>query len=223
MTRKNYLSELETLSLSLSQMAVLVDTLIGQSMQALVYGNTEMAEIMLRNAEAVDLVEIEIEKLCLRMIALQQPVGRDLRLISGALAIAMDLQRIGDHGRKIARITRALPAGGAGQVSDELLHVVDTLRRILGGVVDILETHEMDASEIVLSGALEIESALSRLQEFSHAAMSRGASEGVTASYLLFAAHHLAEAAELAVDITERTAYAMTGKSVRDLPAPNSV
>ena len=219
MTRKNYLSELETLSMALSQMAVLVDGLIGQSIQALAYGNTEMAEIMLRNAEAVDLSEIEIEKLCLKIIALQQPVGRDLRLISGALTIAMDLQRIGDHGRKIARITRELPRSGAGRVPGELLEVGDTLRRILGVVVDVLETHEVDASGAVTAGALEMEGALARLQDIAHAAMTRGASEGVTASYLLFAAHHLAEAAELAVDITARIAYAMTGKSVRALPA----
>ncbi|WP_119319781.1 phosphate signaling complex PhoU family protein [Capsulimonas corticalis] len=219
MTRKHYCEELKTLSASLTRMATTVDALLAQATQALAYGNTEMAEIMLRGAETVDLCEIEIEKHCLEIIALQQPVGRDLRQISGAVTIAMDLQRIGEHARKIARITSRLPMSGRGQAPNDLLHLIGVARGMMQAVSAILDTQELcGASEVILSG-LEAEDALDRLETSTQAALEHGSTAGVTASYLLSAAHHLGEIAELAVDISERLSYVMTGRSTRALPA----
>ncbi|MCW3058626.1 MAG: phosphate uptake regulator, PhoU [Capsulimonas sp.] len=219
MTRKHYCEELKMLSDSLTQMATSVETMLILATQSLELGSTEMAEILLRGSESVDVCEIEIEKHCLEIIALQQPVGRDLRLISGSVAIAMDLQRIGEHARKIARITCELPTGGRGQTPNELRSMTDAVRSMVHSVVSILETQALDGASGVTLAGLEAEDALADLRTSAHAAMARGSAESVTASYLLSAAHHLTESAGLAVDITERLSYAMTGRSPRALPA----
>ena len=100
--------ELEELHLDMIKMASLVEESIENTIIALKDQSTELAKRVYRQDDAIDNLEHRIEKRCLKLIATQQPLAKDLRTISSALKIITDLERIGDHSADIAEITLRL-------------------------------------------------------------------------------------------------------------------
>ena len=103
--RKMFDNELIRLNNLLVEMGGLVETAIAQAVQALRTGNLQLAKRAIDYDQQIDDKEKDIESLCLKLLLLQQPVARDLRLISSALKIITDMERIGDQAADIAEIT----------------------------------------------------------------------------------------------------------------------
>lgn len=106
--RKHFDNELEYLNDSLLKMGVMVEEMIDISIQSLLKQDVDLADKVIELDDKVDDMEIKIEKKCLELIALQQPMAKDLRDISAILKIITDLERIGDHGVNIAKVTKRL-------------------------------------------------------------------------------------------------------------------
>ena len=73
-----------------------------KALEALMRRDIVLAEEVLADDKAIDRMEIDIEELCIELLALQQPLARDLRLIAAGLKISNDLERVGDHAVNIA-------------------------------------------------------------------------------------------------------------------------
>lgn len=108
--RVSYYESLVELKNDVLKMASLVEDAIVKSVQALQNGDLELAEKIIRDDEKIDEMELVLEDKCTRLIALQQPVARDLRLIIAISKLLTDLERIGDHATNIADIV--LEIGG---------------------------------------------------------------------------------------------------------------
>ncbi len=108
MTRNYFDKELEHLQLSILRMGSRVEEALINSIQALKSQNIELAEKVIIADDVIDKMEMEIEDLCLKLIALQQPIAKDLRMIATALKIITDLERMADHAVDIAKITKRL-------------------------------------------------------------------------------------------------------------------
>ncbi len=93
---RHFDEELKGLKGKLLQMASLAEESIARSVKALVERDKKLAEEVLSSDEAINLLEIEIDEVCLRLLALRQPIATDLRFITSALKIITDLERIGD-------------------------------------------------------------------------------------------------------------------------------
>ncbi|MBS4540101.1 phosphate signaling complex protein PhoU [Clostridium sp. D2Q-11] len=106
--RKYFDKELENLHDSLLKMGVMVEEMIDISIDSLLKQDDVLADKVIELDDRVDEMEIKIEKKCLELIALQQPMAKDLRDISAILKIITDLERIGDHGVNIAKVTKKL-------------------------------------------------------------------------------------------------------------------
>ncbi len=89
---------------SLSRMGELCEEAIGKATTALKEGSMEQAQKVIEADEEIDQAEIDIERLCLKLLLQQQPVARDLRQISAALKMITDMERIGDQASDIAEI-----------------------------------------------------------------------------------------------------------------------
>ena len=103
--RKKYLEQLEQLGNMLVEMGALIETAIAMATQALRGQDIELAKRAIAYDKEVDEKEREIESLCLKLLLQQQPVAKDLRLISAALKMITDMERIGDQAADIAEIT----------------------------------------------------------------------------------------------------------------------
>lgn len=92
----------------LLQMGGLVEKAITVTSQALIQHDIELAQHVIEERKAIKQLEKDIEALCLKLLLQQQPVAGDLRLISSALKMITDLERIGDQARDISDIVVAL-------------------------------------------------------------------------------------------------------------------
>ncbi|MGC8490448.1 MAG: phosphate signaling complex protein PhoU [Syntrophobacteraceae bacterium] len=96
-------SNLEELQMIILQMSALAEKALEKSTRALLERNDDLAREVLNEDREIDLLELEVDRHCLRLLALGQPMARDLRFIIGALRIAVELERIGDQAVNIAR------------------------------------------------------------------------------------------------------------------------
>ncbi|ADC88660.1 phosphate uptake regulator, PhoU [Thermocrinis albus DSM 14484] len=95
-------SELEETKQLVLRMATLVNTAIEKAIESLNKQDTLLAQEVIKGDDEIDKLEVEIEKRCVRMIALYQPEAGDLRLIMGIYKMVSDLERIGDEAENIA-------------------------------------------------------------------------------------------------------------------------
>lgn len=106
--RQTYDQHLSDLQQELIKMASLVEEAIFKAVQSLAKQDVVLAKQVIDGDDLIDQLEIEIEDRCLRLIALQQPIARDLRVISTAIRIIAHLERMADHACDIAKMTLRL-------------------------------------------------------------------------------------------------------------------
>jgi phosphate transport system protein len=103
--RERYHRDLSELKSLTKELADLVGAAIEKSVIALIDSNVELAREVIKRDQDMDDLSIRIENLCMELLALQQPMARDLRRIIGILKIGIDLERIGDLAVDVARVT----------------------------------------------------------------------------------------------------------------------
>lgn len=104
MMRSRFDTQLSLLNTELIEMGALCETVIADAVRALVQGDLELAKKTIEADKQINQKERDIEALCLKLLLQQQPVARDLRLISAALKMITDMERIGDQAADISEI-----------------------------------------------------------------------------------------------------------------------
>ncbi|MFL5382835.1 MAG: phosphate signaling complex protein PhoU [Longimicrobiaceae bacterium] len=99
---RHFHEELARLKGRLLEMSALAEELVRASVEALRERDAAAAREVVARDQQVDALEVEIDELCIELLALQQPMARDLRLITMAMKISNDLERVGDHAVNIA-------------------------------------------------------------------------------------------------------------------------
>ncbi len=95
--------ELEELRMMILQMAALTERALQNSLQALLERNTQLADEVVDGDQEINMLEVYVDRQSLRLLALDQPMARDLRFIIGCMRIAVDLERIADQAVNIAQ------------------------------------------------------------------------------------------------------------------------
>ena len=134
--REYYESQLAKLNTEMIQMGARCEDAISGAIQALLENNRTLAEKVDDFELEIDQYERDIERLCMRLLLLQQPVATDLRMVSSALKMISDLERIGDQASDIAGIT--------GYIKDEQLksgtHIYEMARAASRMVTDSVDS-----------------------------------------------------------------------------------
>ena len=107
--REKYEAELKTLNASIIKMGKMIEVAIENSVVALLGRDTATAKVIATNDDKIDDMEKDIESQCLRLLLQQQPMASDLRIITAALKMITDMERIGDHAADIADLIIELP------------------------------------------------------------------------------------------------------------------
>lgn len=107
--RDNYLKQLNDLQNKLLDMGKMAECAIERTKDSMVFKDYHLANLNIEKDKEIDYQMKEIEKLCLKILMRQQPVAKDLRLISSILKMVSDLERIGDNAAKISEIFLSLP------------------------------------------------------------------------------------------------------------------
>lgn len=108
MTRNYFDKELQELQVSLLKMSSMTEEILGNSIKALKAQDAVLAQKVIDDDAEIDDMEYVVEDKCIKLIALQSPLAKDLRIIATALKIITDLERIADYAVDIAKITKKL-------------------------------------------------------------------------------------------------------------------
>ena len=118
---RHFHDQLATLKQRMLDMSGKAETLIEMSVDALADRDTAKADAVIEGDHEVDALELEVEQLAISLLALQQPMARDLRFIIAAIKISSDLERVGDHAVNIAQSAQRLAAwGGTFQLQPQI-------------------------------------------------------------------------------------------------------
>ncbi len=140
MVESRFHSDLEQLKMIILRMATLTEQALDKSVKALVERNDELAEEVLKGDQEINLLEVEVDRHSLRLLALDQPMARDLRFIIGSMRIAVDLERIADQAVNIAQraiFLNSRPPLPSNEAIEELAETaIDMLRMVIGSFVN---------------------------------------------------------------------------------------
>jgi phosphate transport system protein len=134
---RHFHDQLTTLNRRLLAMSEKAEALIELSVDALLTKDQAKADAVIAGDREVDAMEVEIESAALELLALQQPMARDLRFIIGAIKVTSDLERIGDHAVNIAQTAQRLVALRTTITPDpEIEDMARRARAMLGDAID---------------------------------------------------------------------------------------
>ncbi|MBV9849029.1 MAG: phosphate signaling complex protein PhoU [Armatimonadetes bacterium] len=208
-TRHEFHEELAALDRQLLEMGTAAERMVGSAVSALRGGDVPLAESVLDQDDAVDEMNRDIEARCMRLLALQQPMARDLRLIGTALKVITDVERIGDHAVDIAKIARRFTQQLHG--SRPLVDVgplAEMAQSLLRRSLEALVQRDADLAARVVAEDDQIDETFQSLRD---ALFSFAGSSTAPAAYTLLAMVYLERIADHAVNIAERVSYVETG------------
>ena len=211
-TRQSFHDELAALEQELLHMGALTGTMLGQAVEAVQRSDALLAETVLSQDDAVDEMDRRIEAQCIRLLALQQPMARDLRQIESALKVITDLERIGDHAVDIAKIARKLTQEF--YLKAPLLDIGPlalTAQTMLHQSLESLVRHDLELAVRVCENDDEADDAFKTLRDELLAMTQDKPSLVFPASYMLLAVVYLERIADHATNIAERVYYIETG------------
>lgn len=211
MTRAAYTNQIQDLQDSVVSMASMVDKAIARAMDAMQAQDVQLAQVVREGDQEINELRWAGERQALTLIATQGPMAGDLRLITAAMQIFTDLERMGDHASGIAKIVV--------QTADEALlkPLVDIPRMALiarellaDSITSFVEQDEAKAWQVARRDE-EIDSLYDQIYRELLTYMMADPSTINRATHLLWAAHNIERIGDRVTNICERTVFTVTG------------
>ncbi len=216
-TDKHYETELKTLHLKILEMGGLVEKQITNGMSALINRDDEHARVTIDRDHAVNAMDVEIDDLCFRLLALHQPAAKDLRLITTGLKITTDLERIGDMAVNMCE--RVLELNQETQLKPfvDLPRMADVAQAMLRESLDAFVREDVDLALKVCRDDDIIDDLTHQLFRELLSYMIEDPTTITRAIRLLFIAKYIERIADHATNIAEMVVFMVKGKSIRHL------
>lgn len=213
---RHFHDQLEELKARLLSMSNHAEELVEQSVDALLHHDRELAETVIAGDRTINDLEVDVEQRAIALLALQQPMARDLRFIVGAIKVSSDLERIGDHAVNIAQSALRIIEGGAGLVPEPA--IADMARRSRAMLADALDAFlrgdgALGRSVCAADDAVDaLHDSIFRIL-LTH--MMEDARTITPSLELLLVSRNLERVADLATNIGEDAVYLAEGKQIK--------
>ena len=207
------LSELKQRLLDMSEKA---EALIDLAVESLRERDAGKAEAVLAADHEIDDLEVEVEQRAISLLALQQPMARDLRFIVGAIKISSDLERVGDHAVNIAQCTlRLLDVPVALAPGLEIDEMAKRAREMLGDAIDAFIRADGALGRAVCKRDDEVDALEESTFRVLLTHMMESAATISPGLQLLLVSRNLERVADLATNIGEDAVYLAEGKQIK--------
>jgi phosphate transport system protein len=183
------------------------ETALRRAMYALAERDSEAARDVLTNDDSIDRLEVEIDRLCVDVLALRQPAARDLRFVISVAKITPILERVADHACNIARAAIDLNDEPELRPRFDMSGMAEIASSMLRDALDAFTVGDADEARRVISRDDEIDALYERLFHDLIELMVADPSATPRAARLLFVAKHLERVADYVTDICELTVY----------------
>ena len=210
--RNRFDEQLHALNHELLEMGALIERAIRSATDALIRQDGEAALQALSADKEVDQAERDIEALCLKLLLQQQPVARDLRLISSALKMITDMERIGDQASDIAELVIYLSSEPYIKELTHLPQMAEHAIRMVTGALDAYVRKDVSMAQDVIGMDDAVDTLFVTVKDELIALIRNDASAGSQAIDLLMIAKYYERIGDHAQNIAEWVEYALTGK-----------
>jgi phosphate transport system protein len=211
-TRQAFDEQLEQLERRLLDMGTFVEAMLEKATRALVEHDVNLAREVIADDDAADEMDLEIEQQCMRLLALQQPMSRDLRTIGTVMKVIADVERIGDYSLDIARTAIQLAQIDYFKPLVDIPRMADIVRHMLRQALEALVARDLDQVNRVIAQDDEVDRLWDALRDELQESMQERRELVTQAVPLLLVARYLERVADHTVNIAERVAYMETGR-----------
>jgi phosphate transport system protein len=148
---RHFFEELEHLQTKLLEMSALVESAIQRSISAVLQKDPSAAAEVMKNEARINQIEIEIDEYAVKLLALQQPMATDLRLIVAALKINTDLERMGDLAVNISERAKSLMEQPVIKPMIDMQHIAGLVQSMVRKSLDAFVTRDAELARSVLA------------------------------------------------------------------------
>lgn len=208
--RNKFDSQLEKLNLELITMGALCEDAISASVKAMLEGDDALCEKVFAADAEIDQKERDIETICMKLLLQQQPVARDLRVISSALKMISDMERIGDQASDIAEITKFIKNSNV----KSRVHISDMAEAAIKMVTDSVDSFvkkDLSLARAVMKYDDKVDNLFDCVKDELVRLISEDRANGEFCIDLLMIAKYLERIGDHAVNIAEWVEYSITG------------
>ena len=204
---------LEAMNVALVDMGRMCQEAISCAIQGMLSGDEDMTQRAFIMERALDEKEREVERLCMELLLRQQPVAKDLRIVSVALKMIRDMERIGDQAADIAEISRHIEDGNMFGRS----HVQEMAQATIKMVTDSISSfvrRDVEAARKVVADDDKVDGLFLEVRRDLVAALAENSAVGESCIDILMIAKYLERIGDHATNIAEWVEYSVTGVHV---------
>ena len=210
--RQRFDEQLETLNNELIEMGALIERAIASAVKALTEQDIEQAQKAIDFDDVIDQKENDIEALCLKLLLQQQPVARDLRLISSALKMITDMERIGDQAKDISEITILLAGTPYIKKLKNISEMAVATIKMVTDSVDAFVRRDLELAQAVIEYDDVVDDLFVTVKTDLIKMITLNEENGSQAVDLLMVAKYFERIGDHATNIAEWVVFAITGK-----------
>ncbi len=213
---RHFHDQLDALKQRLIDMSEHAERLVELSVEALLERDADKAHAVITGDRTVDALEIEVEQAAIALLALQQPLARDLRYIIGAIKVSSDLERVGDHGVNIAESALRLIELKSNITPDpEIQDMARRSRDMLRDALDAFVRADGALGRAVCRADDAVDSLHDSVFRILLTHMMESPPRISEALELLLVSRNLERVADLATNIGEDAVYLAEGKQIK--------
>ena len=209
--RTRFDMELDNLNSDMIAMGALCENAISEAMQSLFSADKTAAQRTIQEDREIDRKEKDIEALCLRLLLQQQPVARDLRVISSALKMITDMERIGDQAADIAELIRHMHLTPVSRQNKHLSKMADAAKKMVTESIDAFVKKDAALATKVLADDDLVDSLFLKLRHDIIEMIAADPGCGEEAVDVLMIAKYLERIGDHATNIAEWVLFSITG------------
>ncbi|HEY6102357.1 MAG TPA: phosphate signaling complex protein PhoU [bacterium] len=212
MTRESYERELTQLKDDVVRMGEQAGEAIHRSVEALRNRDLEAAERVIAEDDTIDALHMSLEERCMRLLATQQPMARDLRTIAAVFAITIDLERMADHAEGISRAVKRLGTEPPVKPLVDIPKMDGLLQDMIRETLDAFRNLDAERARAVAKRDDAVDELRNRVLHELLDLMIKNPGIVPRALEILIVARHLERAADHLTNVCERIVYMVTGE-----------
>lgn len=212
LARQAYTQELEDLEHDVLEMAMHVESMVVRAVDSLCRLDIDLARKVLADDDEVDDEDLEIQERCLRLLAQQQPVGKDFRTVGTIMRMLVDIERVGDLAVDIAKCGMKIDTELGTSDFVDIRKMAEVVRAMFNASITAFVKKDTEIVAQIASWENEVDDLYRDLRSQIHDNMRLHPEDVVAASWMLLVVHHLERIADHSVNIAERVMFMTTGK-----------
>ena len=210
--RATFDRELHKLQDEVLVLGSMVEKAVIRSVEALKQRDHEVAREIIQGDQEINAKRFEIEDACLFLVASQQPLAEDLRLIAAVLEITTDLERMGDHAAGIAEVSLMMGDEPLVKPLIDVPRMAQTGVEMLRGSMDAFVRRDAEMALRIANRDDEVDQLYNQVYNELLTVMFSNPRTISGATFLLWVAHNLERIADRATNICERVIFSVTGR-----------